>query len=211
MAGTVVRDDGMVMDAFRGAISRAGLGGQDMQDAIAYAHETMGLPKFVVFAHIFGDGHKAAEALSCFSSLISDYVQHGRVSAIPGAQATLASLRLAGTAVCLTTGFSAEVQKLLIDHLGWSELVDFSLAPSPGLRGRPYPDMVWTAALKAGVEDIREVAVVGDTASDLWSGWRAGASVVAGVLSGNHTRAELEAAPHTHVLASVADLPLVLT
>jgi phosphoglycolate phosphatase-like HAD superfamily hydrolase len=54
------------------------------------------------------------------------------------------------------------------------------------------------------------VAVVGDTANDLWSGWRAGAAVVAGVLTGAHDRPQLEAAPHTHLLASVADLPAIL-
>jgi len=37
-----------------------------------------------------------------------------------------------------------------------------------------------------------------------------GAAVVAGVLTGAHTRAELERAPHTHIIASVADLPAIL-
>jgi len=42
------------------------------------------------------------------------------------------------------------------------------------------------------------------------AGTRAGASVVAGVLSGAHTRRELEDAPHTHIIDSVADLPALL-
>jgi phosphoglycolate phosphatase len=64
--------------------------------------------------------------------------------------------------------------------------------------------------LRLGVDDVREVAVAGDTASDLWSGWRAGAGVVAGVLTGAHDRATLAEAPHTHLLDSVADLPGVV-
>ncbi len=112
--------------------------------------------------------------------------------------------------ICLTTGFSADTQALLVAALGWSDLVDLALAPGPGLRGRPHPDMVLQAMLTLRIDDVAAVATVGDTTSDLLSGWRAGAGVVAGVLTGAHRRAELEAAPHTHLLASVADLPDLL-
>jgi phosphoglycolate phosphatase-like HAD superfamily hydrolase len=54
------------------------------------------------------------------------------------------------------------------------------------------------------------VAVVGDTVNDLVSGTRAGAGIVAGVLTGAHDRATLSSAPHTHVLDSIAELPDVL-
>ncbi|MGZ6969654.1 MAG: HAD hydrolase-like protein, partial [Acidimicrobiia bacterium] len=60
------------------------------------------------------------------------------------------------------------------------------------------------------VDAVQEVAVAGDTISDLEAGMAAGASVVAGVLTGAHDRAQLESAPHTHVLGSVAELPAVL-
>jgi len=77
----------------------------------------------------------------------------------------------------------------------------------PGIRGRPHPDLVLAAVLALEVDDVGAVAVVGDTASDLLAGTRAGASVVAGVLTGAHGRAELEAAPHTHLVDSVAEFP----
>jgi len=54
---------------------------------------------------------------------------------------------------------------------------------------------------------VRRVAVAGDTASDLLAGTRAGASVVAGVLTGAHDRDALAAAPHTHLLESIVDFP----
>ena len=49
--------------------------------------------------------------------------------------------------------------------------------------------------------------MAGDTASDLVAGTAAGAAVVAGVLTGAHGRDQLAAAPHTHVLDSIADPP----
>jgi phosphoglycolate phosphatase-like HAD superfamily hydrolase len=95
---------------------------------------------------------------------------------------------------------------MLLERLGWDDLVDLALSPGAGIRGRPFPDLVLTAAMRLGAEDVRDVAVAGDTASDLLAGTRAGASIVAGVLTGAHDRAALEAAPHTHILGSVVEL-----
>ncbi len=67
--------------------------------------------------------------------------------------------------------------------------------------------MILTAVLRLRIDDVAEVAVVGDTTSDLIAGTRAGASIVAGVLTGAHSAEELAAAPHTHLLGSVAELP----
>jgi phosphoglycolate phosphatase-like HAD superfamily hydrolase len=55
--------------------------------------------------------------------------------------------------------------------------------------------MPLTALLRLGGGSVHELAVVGDTTSDVESGLRAGAGVVAGVLTGESTRAELEAVP----------------
>jgi phosphoglycolate phosphatase-like HAD superfamily hydrolase len=86
--------------------------------------------------------------------------------------------------------------------------VDLVICPDDvGGRGRPWPDLVLTAALRLQIEDVRHVAVCGDTASDMLSGRRAGASIVAGVLTGAHDRAQLVGAGATHVIDSVADLP----
>jgi phosphoglycolate phosphatase-like HAD superfamily hydrolase len=48
--------------------------------------------------------------------------------------------------------------------------------------------------------------VLGDTPSDIESGRRAGAGLVAGVLTGRATRDEFEAAKAPHVLDTIADL-----
>jgi phosphoglycolate phosphatase-like HAD superfamily hydrolase len=47
---------------------------------------------------------------------------------------------------------------------------------------------------------------VGDTVLDLQAAHNAGVAWNIGVVSGAHTRAQLEAAPHTHLLDSVADV-----
>lgn len=210
MAGTVMRDDGIVIDAFATALRAVGVEGPRFEEAMDYAHKTMGLSKGVVFKALLTDDNLVEQALAAFDAAIEAAIGQDRVTEIPGARAALGALRAAGTKVCLTTGFTDKVQRAVIEHLGWDEVTDFFLAPSDTVRGRPYPDMVLCAILRAHVDDVREVAVVGDTANDLWSGHRAGASVVAGVLTGSHDRAELERAPHTHILSSIVDFPPIV-
>jgi phosphoglycolate phosphatase-like HAD superfamily hydrolase len=59
----------------------------------------------------------------------------------------------------------------------------------------------------AGATSVHRVASVGDTVLDLQAGWNAGVHWNIGVLSGAHTRLQLEQAPHTLLLPGVADLP----
>jgi len=120
------------------------------------------------------------------------------------------ALRGAGMKVCLTTGFSAPTRDALVARLGWQQLVDLVLSPGDAGRGRPWPDMILTAVIRLQIGDVRHVAVAGDTTSDLWAAHRAGAGIVAGVLTGAHDRAQLESAPHTHILESVRELPGLL-
>lgn len=71
--------------------------------------------------------------------------------------------------------------------------------------------MVLAALLRTGaVDDVRRIAVAGDTSYDMLSGSRAGAGIVAGVLTGAHGETALEEHGATHVLASIAELPALL-
>jgi phosphonatase-like hydrolase len=226
MAGTTVNDDGAVERAFAEAVSLgkavslgdavsrgqvASAGDVDAR-ALEYVRATMGQPKIVVFRALFeGDEDAAQAANRRFEQEFDAAVGRGEVRAIAGAEMALADLRAAGIQVCLTTGFSASTRDRIIDALGWRASIDLALSPADAGRGRPYPDMILSALLRLGVDDVHDVAVTGDTTSDLVAGTRAGAAVVAGVLTGAHTRAELERAPHTHIIDSVGDLPAILS
>jgi len=209
LAGTTVRDDGAVEAAFIEALRQADVGpGTDGYDQrLAYLRTTMGSSKIEVFRELLGDESAAQRANAAFEAAYGTGLVVGGAEPIPGAVDAIAELRASGVLVCLTTGFSAGTRDALLDALGWRDLADLALSPSPGVRGRPHPDLVLAAILALGVDDVRHVAVAGDTANDLLAGTRAGASVVAGVLTGAHDRAVLAAAPHTHLLDSVADLP----
>lgn len=213
MAGTTVADGGLVEAAFADAMASVGIATDDpaMPDHLQVVRETMGQSKIVVFRGLLGEEARAQQANAAFEQAYADRVRDGQVSALPGAEGLFEQLRAAGIKVALTTGFAAVTRKVLVDHLGWTNLVDGAFSPGAGVRGRPYPDLILTAVLALQIDDVASVAVAGDTVSDLQAGSAAGASVVAGVLTGAHDRATLRTAPHTHILDSVADLaPLLI-
>jgi len=212
MAGTTVADEGAVEEAFQSALDAVGLvAGNLADDPGAYIRRTMGQSKITVFTELLGgDRHRAEQANTAFESAFDRAVDRGEVVALPGSEDAFVTLRNGGVRLCLTTGFSPATRDRILDALGWRGLVDLALSPADAGRGRPWPDMILTAVLRLRIDDVAEVAVVGDTTSDLIAGTRSGASVVAGVLTGAHSRDELGLAPHTHLLDSIADLPDLL-
>jgi phosphoglycolate phosphatase len=208
LAGTTVSDDGAVMASFVDALTGTGLG--PTEDQRRQLSATMGQPTIAVLRALLGDEDTAQRAQAAFDIAFARRVAAGEVTSIPGAFDTLGRLRRGGLMVCLITGFSVPTRDGLLRQLGWADRVDLVLSPNPQARGRPYPDMVLTAALRLQVDDMRSVVVVGDTTNDLLSGWRAGAGMVVGVLTGAHDRATLEQVPHSHILSSVAEIPHLL-
>ena len=205
LAGTTVRDDSVVEAAFAQAVDHP------TENDIVYVRESMGMPTIVVFRNLFeGDEMAAQAANKRFEEAYIDSLD--RVTVIEGARETIDTLRLRGIQVCLITELTARTRDALLDALGWHSVADLTLTAEEayGQRGCPHPDLVLTAALRLGVDDVRHIAVTGDTTNDLLAGWRAGASLVAGVLTGPHDRATLARAPHTHLLDSIADLPAVV-
>ncbi|GAB2748926.1 phosphonatase-like hydrolase [Salinifilum aidingensis] len=210
MAGTTVADGGLVEQAFTAAIAEVGVTESDeaYPRMLDHVRRTMGESKITVFrALLDGEEDRAQRANRAFENTYGELVSGGRCAGIDGAAEAVEQLRSSGVQVALTTGFAATTQQRLLDALGWGELPDLALTPEHAGRGRPYPDMVLTALLRLGVDDVRRVAVVGDTSYDVLTGLRAGAGVAAGVLTGAHDRRALVDAGATHVLESVRELP----
>jgi phosphoglycolate phosphatase len=208
LAGTTVTDEGSVMAAFTAAMERFDLrpGAPGYEQASRIVHETMGQSKIEVFRRILDNEADAQEANSAFELNYADSVKAGAVTPMPGATELLAALRAARIKICLATGFAPTTRDALLDVLGWRPLIDLALSPADAGRGRPWPDLPLTALLRLKGGSVAELAVAGDTASDVESGLRAGASIVAGVLTGSGSREELEQAGAPHILDSITDL-----
>ncbi|WP_328600865.1 HAD-IA family hydrolase [Actinomadura physcomitrii] len=208
LAGTTVADGGAVETAFAEAIAALGIvSGTAAHDrAMDRVRASRGGSKIEIFRSLF-DEPRAQAAHLAFERSYDQLVDRHGLRPVPGAERALERIRGAGVRVCLLTGFGRRTQARVLDALGWWDRADLTLCPEDAGRGRPWPDLVLTAALRLGADDVRHIAVCGDTANDMLTGRRSGASIVAGVLTGAHDRDRLLAAGATHVLPSVAALP----
>lgn len=210
LAGTTVADDGAVLAAFEEAIAEVGVPPRDRPAMEEYVVRTMGESKIAVFRALLQEEARAQAANAAFERAYEGQIGQGAIHPLEGAEEVICSLRQAGLKVALLTGFSPATRDHLLASLGWTSIADVALCPAEAGRGRPYPDLVLTALLRTGAGDVAATAVAGDTASDMESGRRAGASVRAGVLTGTHDEARLREGGATHVLNSIRDFPALL-
>lgn len=208
MAGTTVRDDGLVLEAFHRTIASLDLDDDEAKQAEIFVLETMGQSKIEVFRSLFGAGAEGANAL--FESHFVAAAQELGVQEIPGARHNLEEMQRSGVAVAFTTGFSPTTRESLIDRLQWSDLISIRISPADAGRGRPAPDMILACALRAKVTAMSRVAVVGDTASDMEAGSNAGVGLRIGVLSGNDDETRLREHGADLIIGSVAELAEVV-
>ncbi|MDR1508726.1 MAG: phosphonoacetaldehyde hydrolase, partial [Synergistaceae bacterium] len=105
---------------------------------------------------------------------------------LPGVTDCVEALRGAGIVIGSTTGYTAEMMKVILpmaENMGYSP--DSMICPDDVEKmGRPYPYMLWKNLQILKVSDIRKVIKVGDTASDIAEGKNAGCFTV-GVLEGS--------------------------
>src|SRR5580700_11075528 len=203
----------MLEHAFAEACATQGIvpGTADYAHHMVTVHQTLGEPPVDVFRALFpgNPGRAEAAALSFERSFRAAIDRHGLLP-VPGAQEAIGALRDSGVRVCMITGLSRRLLGIVLDTLGWWRLVDLALSPEDVPRGCPWPDQMLTAMLRLGVEDVREAAYAGSTASGVMCAKRAGAGIIAGVLTGGHTRDRLRAAGATHFISEIAELPTLL-
>jgi phosphonatase-like hydrolase len=210
LAGTTVKDGGQVPRAFTTALAAHGIDVTADQLSVV-----RGASKRQAILHLIPDGPdrtvRAAAAYGSFHTELTRLYRADGVEPIDGAQHAFESLRARGVRVALNTGFDREITTLLLAALKWdSGVVDAVVCGDDVKEGRPAPDLIFQAMAATGTASARQVANVGDTVLDLTAGHNAGVRFNVGVWSGAHDRARLAQAPHTHLIASVAD-PLLLT
>lgn len=205
MAGTTIDEHGAVEQAARFAVQDV-TDGRLPSDFDKQFNIQRGAAKIEIFRAIVGD-KRAQPALDCFESELARLIRSGTVAPICGAEKAIAEFGDLGLKVALITGFSPPIRQLLLEQLGWGTLAHLVLSPEDVGRGRPYPDLILSAILRLQIDAVQQVVVVGDTINDMLAGTRAGAGLVAGVLTGAHNRRQLESAPHTHIVSSVAEAP----
>jgi len=213
LLGTVAQDNGMLEHAFAEACATQGIvpGTADYAHYMVTVHQSQGQPAVDVFRGLFpGNPGRAEAAALSFERSFRAVVDRTGLEPVPGAGEAIAELRAAGVRICVISGLSRRLVGLILDSLDWWRRVDLALSPDDVPRGCPWPDLMLAAMLRLGVEDVRAAAYAGSTASGVECARRAGAGIVAGVLTGGHTRDRLRSAGATHFISEIAELPALL-
>lgn len=209
LVGTTVRADDAVPRAFTDALAGEGV----TIDAATLA-SVRGASKRQVFERLLPPGTdlgpRVDRAYARFQHALLEAYGPGGATAIAGARDVIARVRGAGVRVAFNTGFDRTLTLHLLAGLGWTDLAETVVCGDEVPLGRPAPFLIYRAMERTGVVDVATVANVGDTSLDLQAGHYARTGWNIGVWSGAHDRATLDAAPHTHLCASIVDVPTVI-
>ena len=212
LAGTIVSDGSTLEKAFAEAIATQGV----VPGTAAYARSMVvvdrsgGLPPRDVMHALFAEND--AQAQAAYLSFERSYravVDRFGITIVPGALDVVAKLSGSHVKVCLFSGFSGPMSRLVLDRLGLSRYTDLTLCLDDVPRGCPWPDLILTAVIRLGIGDVAEVVVVGDSENVITAGRRAGARVLVG-LPGTRSAQRLRSAGATHLVTSIAELPGLL-
>jgi phosphoglycolate phosphatase len=203
--------DGSVLErAFAEAIATQGVvtGTAAYVRSMVQFDRTRGRSPADVMHSLFPDDEIRAQAASlAFERSFRAAVDRFGALPLPGANDALAKLTAAGTKVCLVSCLSRSALGLIVERLGWWQRADLILCADDVPRGFPWPDLILTAILRLGVDDVRNVAMVAPSESGVLCARRAGSGIIVGMLSGVHDASRLRRAGATHLLADIGELP----
>ena len=166
------------MDPGTGRIAPDGILATGSTEEIAAAFIEGGAP------HALTELTRALDDL--FRSAIDDVVPVTDLAAL------LDRLRARGLRIGIGSNDSEQAIRATAARFGFGHLIDFFAGYDSGFGAKPDPGMVLQFCRAVDLSPS-QIAVVGDSASDLSMGRAAGAGFLVGVLTGTGTRATLEA------------------
>jgi phosphonatase-like hydrolase len=214
MAGTTVRDPGLVAMALVQALGEHGF----LIDAEA-ARPLMGYEKPEAIRRLLqgcgasdaaGDAAMVERIRADFTArMLHCYRESDAIEPMADAEAVFAELRGRGMRVALNTAFSRDIADAIVERFGWlrNDVIDDMIATDEVPAGRPEPHMIHALMARGGIADANAVVKVGDTEVDIREGREVGAGLVVGVTTGAFTREALAAYAPDHIIDRLQDLP----
>lgn len=226
LSGTTVEDDNAVAKSMHQAAQEYGL-----KLSLEEFQKSIGTNKIHLFQYMIAKNkgkdvriedfekydfpeilNEAMIMFARYSVIMLEYYRNN-VKAMSGAEDTFRWCKKKGIKVATDTGFHRDVNSTIIETLGWLKngLIDLSVdVENTNGVGRPAPYMIFYIMQQLGIQSVHEVLKIGDTPADLYSGYNAGCVGNVGVLSGANNYHVLSAIPHTHIIDSVTDLPVLI-
>jgi phosphonatase-like hydrolase len=215
LAGTTVKENFDVQRILKNAFAKARL-----EITIEQANKVMGIPKPVAIRQLLEQLKHDSINDEIIRTIHADFVtdmirfyEHDQsVQENAGVTETFKKLKQQGVKVVVDTGFDRPIVDALLNRMGWSAngLIDGSVTSDEVAHGRPYPDLIYRAMEITGVLDVKTVAKVGDTISDLQEGQAAGCGWVIGIASGAFSKSQLALVSHTHLIDQIPEILPIL-
>jgi|SRR6185312_2600194 len=213
IAGTTVRDNGSVADAFIAAFRDFGF--EMPRNEVG---KVMGFRKMDAIALLlekFARAHKDDEQLTrrihtrFIDTMIAFYRDDQDLAPFPHAERLFAGLHERGIKVALNTGFTRSITDTILHRLRWddrSALIDGTICSDEVPFGRPHPDMIKKLMEDLGIVSADKILKVGDTEVDVEEGRNAGCGVIVSVTTGAYTRAQLEPYKPDFIIDDLSEL-----
>lgn len=214
MAGTTIYDKNHVGIALQNALNQF-----NYPFSIEEINVVMGFEKPVAIKELLqskqiNPAEEAIEAIHEYfvKEMIAYYETSSDVKPTENVLEIFDYLRAKDVKVGFDTGFSRPIADAIFKRLNWKAGIDFdfTITSDEVPHGRPYPDMIFKAMAQFGITDPEQVAKIGDTVSDLEQGMNARCGCVIGVTTGAYSRAELENAPHHHIIDNLIEIKNLL-
>jgi phosphonatase-like hydrolase len=214
IAGTTVKDENNVSEAFQSALSK-----YEIHVELSLINPLMGYEKKQAITSIL-KLHSSLKDSEITSSLVNQiynefvqqmilHYQHSEdVTALPDVEQTMLELKKQHIKVAINTGFPHVIAEAIVKRLQWREkgLVDYLIGSDQVEYGRPEPLMIRHIMEALNIHNPNEVAKVGDTEVDIREGKAAHCKYVIGVTTGTFTRTELEKYKPTHIIDNMSEI-----
>lgn len=223
MAGTTVTDHHEVEACFAEAARQTGL---TVGDERILAMQ--GLHKYFVFQTLWEEilgsrthpewQTRVDKSYQAFTEVLENHYLTHDLTPTEGCLELFDFLHKNNIQIALTTGFYRKVCDIILQKLDWldgldaqrvgtpSTLIQASITSDEVEKGRPEPYMIQKAMRLLGVHDPQAVINVGDTPSDIQSGFAANCRMSLAVTNGTHSADQL--APHnpTRLIGSLREI-----
>ena len=168
---------------------------------------TRGWPPADVMRHLFPEDEIRAQAANlAFERSFRAALDRFGVMPLPGVNEALAKLSAAGIKICLMSSLPRPALSQIVERLDWGQRADLVLCADDVARGFPWPDLILSAVLRLGIDDVRDVVMVTASEGGVLAAQRAGARFTVGVL-GDVDASRLRRAGATYLLSDVGELP----
>jgi phosphonatase-like hydrolase len=213
LAGTTVRDNNDVSQAFQQALKKYGyelplelinpIMGYEKNEAITRILNSHEPDASKITADLIRDIHK-----EFVGRMILHYRFTEGIQSLPNVENTFAALRRKGIQVGINTGFSRDIAEAIVNRLQWREkkLIDHLVGSDEVPQGRPFPFMIEKMMAEGRIDKANSVAKVGDTEVDVREGQNTGCGFVIGITTGSFTRDELAPYHPTHIIDDIAEV-----